>query len=201
MNVVDQTKLNEQEMWQHFQGGDETAFSQLYQTYVHVVYNYSRKFSDDEELIEDCIHNLFLDLWKNRENLSVPTSIRFYLFASAKRRLHKEAKKKKHVCIDDYTILEAKQAERSVSIEEHLIEEQNLSQQKVLLKQGLSLLSENQQQAIYLKFYKDLSFQEISAAMNMSTDNIYKLVSRGLAVLKKNVKLAYAVAPFAILFL
>ncbi|WP_162055104.1 RNA polymerase sigma factor [Pontibacter pamirensis] len=178
----------EKNLWKLFQSGDEDAFATIYKNYVQVIYNYSRKFSDDEELIEDCIHGLFLDMWKNRTNLSLPTSVRFYLYACIKRRIYKEVLKRKDILFDDYSNLEAALKETNASIEDQLISRQGKAEQKAYLKQGLRQLSANQRKAILLKFYKNLSFQEISGVMNMSTDNIYKLVSRGLAALKKNVK-------------
>jgi RNA polymerase sigma factor (sigma-70 family) len=178
----------EKHLWKLFQSGDHDAFATIYRNYVQVIYNYSRRFSDDEVLIEDCIHGLFLDMWKNRENLSLPTSIRYYLYASIKRRIHKEIIKRKDFLYEDYANLEEALKENNASVEEQIITKQGRAEQKAHLKQGLLLLSENQRKAILLKFYRNLSFQEISGLMNMSTDNIYKLVSRGIAVLKKNVK-------------
>lgn len=175
-------------LWELFQAGDQNAFATIYNDYVQVIYNYSRRFSDNEELIEDCIHGLFLDMWKNRVNLSQPASIRYYLYASIKRRIYKEVLKRKDILFDDYSNLEVALKDSSASIEDQLISRQGKALQKTNLKQGLLQLSENQRKAILLKFYKNLSFQEISAVMNMSTDNIYKLVSRGISVLKKTVK-------------
>lgn len=178
----------ERNLWKLFQAGDEDAFATIYKEYVQVIYNCSRKFSEDEELIHDCIHGLFLDMWKNRENLSLPSSIRFYLHASIKRRIYKEGIKRKDILYDDYPHLAAALRETNASIEDQIIDKQGKAEQKAFLKQGLLLLSANQRRAILLKFYKNLSFQEISGVMNMSTDNIYKLVSRGITILKKNVK-------------
>ena len=178
----------EKKLWKLFQAGDHDAFATIYRNYVQVMYNYSRKFSDDEALIEDCMHGLFLDMWRNRENLSLPTSIRYYLYASIKRRIYKEGIKRKYTLCENYANLEDHLKESKPSIEEQIIDKQGKAEQKAHLKQGLLLLPENQRKAILLKFYKDLSFQEISEVMNMSTDNIYKLVSRGIRVLKKNVK-------------
>ncbi|MBF9254089.1 sigma-70 family RNA polymerase sigma factor [Pontibacter sp. 172403-2] len=178
----------ERELWKLFQSGDQDAFASLYKNYVQVIYNYCRKFTADEVLIEDCIHSLFLDIWKNKENLSLPASVRFYLYASVKRRLYKELSKRKDMLFADDSSLEAALKETGATAEEQLISKQAKAQQEDYLKQGLHMLSENQRQAILLKFYKNLSFQEISGVMNMSTDNIYKLVSRGLAILKRNVK-------------
>ncbi|MBC3542132.1 RNA polymerase sigma factor [Rufibacter sediminis] len=175
-------------LWKRFQEGDSEAFAELYRTYVQVIYNFGRKYSDDEALLEDCIHGLFLDLWKNRANLSQPKSIRFYLYASIKRRIYREGQKRREQTFDDFTEMDRMCAEVNDSIEDLLVLAQGKAQQKASLKQGLRLLPANQRKAILLKFYKELNFQEISTAMNMSIDNVYKLVSRGLLSLRKNVQ-------------
>lgn len=178
----------ERALWIAFQSGDQEALATLYRNYIHVIYNYCRKFADNEVLIEDCVHGLFLDMWKSREQLSVPTSVRFYLYACVKRRIFKEIAKKKDLYLEDCAGLEAALKESSASVEDYMMEYQDKALQTISLKQGMSLLSDNQRKAIHLKYYKNLSFQEISSVMNMSTDNIYKLVSRGINVLKRNVK-------------
>ncbi|MCC9168195.1 RNA polymerase sigma factor [Pontibacter harenae] len=178
----------ERVLWKSFQEGDDDAFAKLYQQYIQVIYNYGRKFSDDQSLIEDCIHSLFVDLWNNRETISLPISVRFYLYASIKRRLHKEMAKKKVTSVCDYSILEAVIKDSSASAEDQMIHKQQATKQQKTIMQSLSALSENQRRAILLKYYKDLSFQEIAKVMGMSTENIYKLVSRGVAMLKKNLQ-------------
>jgi RNA polymerase sigma factor (sigma-70 family) len=180
--------INEELVWKRFQLGDEDAFAELYKRYVQVIFNYGLKYSEDEALLEDCIHELFLDLWKNRENLSVPNSVRFYLFASIKRRIHKASQKKKEVTFDGFTDLEKVSMEVNPSIEFLMVHDQTKMLQKANLKKGLLLLTANQRKAILLKFYKNLNFQEIALVMDLSIDNVYKVVSRGLVVLRKNVK-------------
>ncbi|MHA6247163.1 RNA polymerase sigma factor [Pontibacter sp. CAU 1760] len=182
----------EKALWLRFQAGDQDAFGAIYEMYVQVVYNYCRKFSTDELLIEDCIQGLFLDMWKNRESLSLPNSTRFYLYAAVKRRLCKEANKLKNLQLKGQEDLESVLQETSANIEDQLIYTQAKAEQKAGLKQGLRLLSDNQRRAILLKFYRNLSFQEISEVMHMSTDNIYKLVSRGILVLRKSVQYVHA---------
>lgn len=183
-------KKEEGLLWAQFQAGDETAFARLYEMYVQVIYNYGRKITDDDVLIEDCIHGLFLDLWKSKANLSQPVSIRFYLYASLKRRILKEIARKKEQLMDDHSNLECVLKEATLSIEECLVQEQDKIQQRISLKKGLQLLSCNQRKAILLRYYRDLSFQEISGVMGMSIDNVYKLVSRGISTLKRNVRYA-----------
>ncbi len=188
--VEDKAAMREEEraLWVAFQSGDQEAFATLYRNYIHVIYNYCRKFADNEVLIEDCVHGLFLDMWKSREQLSVPTSVRFYLYACVKRRIFKEIAKKKDLYLEDCAGLEAAMKDSDASVEDYMMECQDKALQTISIQQGMLLLSDNQRKAIHLKYYKNLTFQEISYVMKMSTDNIYKLVSRGINVLKRNVK-------------
>lgn len=188
LQVIHSKINNDEVIWKRFQSGDEEAFGILYGRYVQVIYNYGRRYSDDEALLEDCIHALFLDLWENRANLSVPNSIRYYLYASIKRRIYRESQKRKELTCENFPNVERISAEMNSSIEDLMVQTQSKIQQKASLKQGLRLLTANQRKAILLKFYRNLPFQEIALVMNMSIDNVYKLVSRGLVVLKKNVK-------------
>ena len=79
--------IDEVKMWNEFRSGNHTAFTQIYQNYVSLLYNYSTSITPDRELIKDCLHDLFVELWKNHQNLGETTSIRYYLMASIKRKL------------------------------------------------------------------------------------------------------------------
>ena len=79
--------IDEVKMWNEFRGGNHVAFTHIYQNYVSLLYNYSTSITQDRELIKDCLHDLFVELWKNHKNLGETTSIRYYLMASIKRKL------------------------------------------------------------------------------------------------------------------
>ncbi len=38
-------------------------------SYVYVLYNYGRKIINDKDLVEDCIEDLFFELWESKEKL------------------------------------------------------------------------------------------------------------------------------------
>src|SRR5438477_8459552 len=79
--------INEFSIWNDFRSGDPSAYSLIYRKYFFALYSYGKKFSSDKELIEDCIQDLFIKIWNNRDNLNDTTSIKYYLFISLKRKL------------------------------------------------------------------------------------------------------------------
>ena len=61
-------------------GGDETAFTELYNRYHGPLYHYLLHFVKSPGLAEDLVHEVFLKLWTIRNRLQVNTSLPAYLY-------------------------------------------------------------------------------------------------------------------------
>ena len=85
--------LSDEELWTDLQGGSSIAFHQIYQRYVQVLFNYGKKFTNQRELIEDCMQELFTGLWKYREKLGSVKNLKSYLLISFRRKLIPELQK------------------------------------------------------------------------------------------------------------
>jgi hypothetical protein len=66
-------------IWQQYQLGDPEAFSRLYGEYVQVLYAQGLRMTPDAGLVKDCIHDLFVELWRNRRGVPHPDSVSRYL--------------------------------------------------------------------------------------------------------------------------
>ena len=73
--------------WDGLRKGNAHSLEWIYSRYFRLLYNYGRKVSAESKSVEDAIHDVFVDLWRFRENLSPTTSVRFYLYRSLRRRL------------------------------------------------------------------------------------------------------------------
>ena len=82
-------------LWRQFKAGNEVAFSALYKRYIVLLYNYGEIITSDRELIEDSIHDLFVELWKNRKTIAQADSVRYYLYKGLKRKIFKNLEKKR----------------------------------------------------------------------------------------------------------
>lgn len=181
-------RIHSSPLWARFQQGDEAAFGEIYETYLDTIYQYAKRYTRDEQLIEDVIHDLFIYLWQHKAQLSQPLSIKFYLFSAIKRALLKEILKRKTESISLTDSLGNEKLLPDYAVEDILFESQNGEDLKVVMDKALTTLSTNQRKAIELKFYNNLSCHEISVIMGLSPDNIYKLITRGIGVIKKNLK-------------
>ena len=84
---------DEQQLWRQFQRGDEQAFRELYQAHVRHLLNYGLRLSGSLSVVEDCIQDLFAELWQYRKTLMQPASIRFYLLKGLRNRLNARYRK------------------------------------------------------------------------------------------------------------
>ncbi|SEW43159.1 RNA polymerase sigma factor [Chitinophaga arvensicola] len=170
------------EEWQSFKTGDRRGFQWLYDSYCPHLENYARRFSNDTALLEECIQDLFVKLWLNRETLGNPASVKHYLFKSFRHLLYnKLAGKRKILPIGDHHDFE--HFDLSVPAFEG---KEELSEK---MQQMLRKLTPRQQEAIFLFYVEDMSYQEIADVLNMQVGGAYKLIYRALDNLKANAEM------------
>ena len=64
--------------------GDYDSFTLLYNKYIRQLTQYGLKFTSDLGAVEDCLHDVFVWLWANRQKLNIHSSVKSYLFKSVR---------------------------------------------------------------------------------------------------------------------
>lgn len=171
-------------IWQKLKQGDPQALDHFYDTYIQSMYNYGRKITDHEAVIKDCIQDLFVDIWKNRQTLPYPRSPRFYLLKALRYKIIYQLKKEKRQLHTAY-LSQEKVTAQVPSYEFDLIAKQLSEEKKQYLLKGLNKLSHRQREAIVLKFYEELNYEEIAAIMGINSQSVYNLIHQSIHQLKK----------------
>ncbi|HEY8935745.1 MAG TPA: sigma-70 family RNA polymerase sigma factor, partial [Cyclobacteriaceae bacterium] len=141
-------------LWSSFKKGDWEAYTSLYHAYYSLLNNYGYKFTKDVNLIEDTIHDLFVRLWTNRDNLGNPISVKNYLFKSLRNILFRKIKTQArffNLQEDDESI------PFEISFDSQLILSEDEHQLQQVIKSVLNKLPARQQEVIFLRFYDGLS--------------------------------------------
>lgn len=173
--------------WDGLRKGESESLAWLYNRYFKLLYNYGRKIASDEKALEDGIHDLFVDLWRFRKNLSPTTSVQFYLYRSLRRRLVRNGNRNP-LLAEAMSI--AEDIQRGIPCEEEDIIERETQDSRVnRLKKMLADLSPRQYEAMILRFYDELSFAEIATILDVNEQSARNLVHRGLSHLKQFSKL------------
>jgi RNA polymerase sigma factor (sigma-70 family) len=186
--------------WDSMRKGDKASFVWIYDAYFKLLYNYGRKIGIQEQSLEDAIHDLFVDLWRFRENLSPTTSVRFYLYRSLRRRVTRNDSSGKYFTSLEQ-LLESSFPESVAPMEQQIIEDEIQHQRVHRLRKLLNDLSPRQYEALVLRFYDELSFEEIGGILNVNEQSARNLVQRGLLQLKHYSKLVLGMLVFLLSFL
>lgn len=175
----------DEQLWVSFLNGSETAFASLYSTYFKILYNYGGKFTSDRDVIKDAIQDLFVKLWEKREELHDVSSPRFYLLKAMRHKMLDALTGKKKFVYEDAPVDD--RFEFVLPQEALLISHQMSREQEASVLQALNTLTPRQKEVIFLRFYNNLSYEEIAALMSVSVDSCYNLLSKALSAIKKNI--------------
>ena len=182
--------MSEKEIWNKLRNGDQGALEKIYRSYYSDLYIYGKRLTRDETTVEDCIQELFVELWNRRENLSETNSIKPYLLVSLKRKIFHTIKKIRKTTD---TELEEKYFDAELSIDEILIAKETTSEQKNSLKAAFNELSDRQKEILFLKYYSEMDYNEISQIMELNYQSARNLVSRALQKLSKHMMIFFII--------
>ncbi|MEQ9289484.1 MAG: sigma-70 family RNA polymerase sigma factor [Cyclobacteriaceae bacterium] len=160
------SSMPDHEIWRMFRNGDEPAFVFIYDKFFHILFDYAHRFCKDSGLVKDAIQDLFIEMRNNKKRLGETTSIKFYLFASIRRKvLAMTAGKLRFVRLKN---LENYDFDIEVSPEQKIINRQINDTTRTILSKNIESLSSRQKEAVLYYFYEGFSYQQISAIMGFS---------------------------------
>jgi|GEM_PF-68584 len=173
-------------LWRQFKDGNEVAFSTIYKRFIVALFNYGEIITSDRELIEDSIHDLFVELWKKTDSIAQVESVKYYLFKGLKRKIVKNLEKKRKLPLKE--TFEDHDFEIVLSHEFGLIAGEVSAIQKENVLKALNQLSRRQKEVIVLRFYDGMAFSEIAKLLDISQKSTYTLVYRALAAMRDSLE-------------
>ena len=178
-------EFSSEQLWKAFKGGDEAAFIQIYHLYANVLFNYGCQFTQDSELVKDCLQDFFIYLRKNRAGFSDTSHVKMYLLKAFKRRVvdylkkyNKESERNESFLFYQFPV--------ELSSETIYINQQIEEEQIQKLNTALKALDNKEREAIYYFYYEGLSYEQIAEIFNFShISSARRLIYRGLSQLRK----------------
>jgi len=173
--------LKNQIIWDDFRKGSKDALKFIYEENYSSLYNYGLKFTSDKELVKDLIQELFIELIDSGLRLSTTDNIRFYLLKALRNKLTSQLSK-----ILKYTDSDVKSSEFSFldSIETQLIKKEVEAELQLQVSTAIQKLSDKQQEIIYLRFFNEISYQEIAKLFDVEIQTVRNLMSRAIKTLR-----------------
>lgn len=196
---VKYASLNEGQLWDCFRKGEKAAFDLIYQRHAGLLYNYGIRINPDSLVVEDCLQDLFVEIWEKRSRLGPTDSIKYYLFKSLRRKMIRRQQNEARL----YQRLSCRPAadfEIVFSHEQELMDRQSSEERRRTLSRAIELLSRRQKEAIFLKYFEGLSYDRIASVMSIHTNAVYKLICAAIKTLRKALHGSFFAALLLYLF-
>lgn len=175
MDILDQ--LSDEELMLRVQRDDVEAYRELYNRYKKRMFAYILQIVRDQEVAKDVFQTVFSTVFANRDQFTYGT-FRAWLFTIAKR-----------TAMRAWTAEAPSRAAEGMSETFDPIDEDDRTGHDVVLSEALHTaigkLTPEFQEALRLRYYEDLSFEEVSEKLNITLSLAKVRVTRAKQALRK----------------
>jgi RNA polymerase sigma factor (sigma-70 family) len=176
-------KEHTRELVTQFCEGNDEAFSKLYDLYVQILFNYGVKLTQDQELLRDCIHDVFVKVYSKRNEKNGINNLGSYLIISLKNRLLDEFRRHTFTAEEAAETYEYRTATENVEQDYLYQEREQLQSDQVA--HLMQKLTRRQRQAITLYYLEERKYEEICQIMQMNYHSVRNLMHRGMLKLRE----------------
>ena len=162
------------------QEGDEEAFEALFRHYYEELCHFVESQVGSAEVAEDLVQNIFLSLWRRREDWEPKTTLRAYLFGAAR---NESIKYRKHQQVRSRW----KQEEKEKETPERSDPEDDLKSRELrrTIRKWVDKLPERRRQVYLLSRQHGLTYKEIARVMDISPKTVDNQMVEALKFLRK----------------
>lgn len=179
------------ELFQMLRKGDKEALATLFSRYYDPLVHYGCRITPQTSLVEECIQELFLYIFESHARLGEVRQVKAYLYSSLQRRIVqalRQERKRGLLPEDDLQAISYLFVEADFHLEE--------DQQRQSLAKALNSLPWQQREAIYLRYYNNLSTREIAEIMGIANQTVLNTLYLALKKIKNSFTLPELVITF-----
>ncbi|MGO4818058.1 RNA polymerase sigma factor [Flavobacterium sp. W22_SRS_FP1] len=171
-------------LWSRLKVGDEKAFSVLFEKYYESLLRYGNSFSKHAEKVQDCIQDVFADVWLYKYSLNDNANVKAYLLSSVRKRIAR-TQERDHI-FSKITSTDTTEFLFDFSIEHQLIIDESTADKVRQLNKLINLLPSRQKEALYLRYHQGLSVEQIADMLDVNYQSANNLLHRALLNLRKD---------------
>lgn len=170
------------ELTSRLRKGEQEALFALMTLYYNDLYRYSLRFTADQDLAKDIISQFFLHIWNHHQRAGEADNIKAYLVVSFRRFAVAYLKKMTR----ELNIESSGNEGYEYSYEDCLIASQQDEHTKSVLTEALRSLPARQLQLVQLRFYDQLTIEEIAARTSLTVRTIYNKLHEAIKKLRSH---------------
>ena len=182
--MKDLTPDNEHLLLTKLKSGDQESLSTLYYLYNDQLIYYVQRAAKSPFLAEDVVHDTFLKVWQNRDQLDASKPIKPYLFVIAKRTLLNFWKRARH---EGQIISEIKKYAMEEDHSTQRLLEYNESNR--LINEAIDNLSGQVKRTFVCCRVEGMSYKQAAEVLQITESTVNKHMSKALHLVREYLKI------------
>lgn len=179
------SEYTDQELLSFAKGGDERAISEIFERYWHKLLAVALNRLGNLEDAEECVQDVFVNLWKIRETLELKYTLYTYLSAAVRYRVldkMNQQYRKIHFSDTDFSKLSTLSSENDAA-------DANLLQLELMdkIESAVRLLPEKCQIVYRMSRESGFSHKKIAEALDISEKTVEAHLAKATKDIRKNI--------------
>lgn len=175
--------ISQLDVWNKFiLDGNLDALSQIYFHHYDFLFDYGLRHISDRQLVEDVIQNVFFNLIKLRKGIGIVKNLNGYLLSAFRRELFLDINKRKKIFLTES--FSDENFEFFKSHEPDISDNENMEQLYSIIRNCVEKLNDRQREIIFLRFEREISYEEIALTLHISVDSCYKSIYRSIKIIR-----------------
>lgn len=185
--ILPVNSIDDNTLWNDLKIGDEKSFSLLFERYYSDLVSYGNSLSPYAEKVQDCVQDVFTDIWLYRNSLQGSVVVKAYLLSSVRKRIARLYERdhifRKTASTDAVEFL------LEFAVDNELLDDDYATKEKVIhLNKLLNELPPRQKEALYLRYHQGLNVEQIAEMLDINYQSANNLLHRALLTLRKEWK-------------
>lgn len=161
--------------------GNKKVFTQIYHLYSDGLFSLAFRYVKDYDLAEDILQQVFLQLWKSHEDISIVKDLGNYLFKMTKNAVLKEIREQNARVIDAY---ELEYYYKSGIVKAEI--EQTTDNRLKAVYRMIDRLPQKTKAVFLLKINENLDDKDIANKMGLSLQTVKNHYTQALKFLRRH---------------
>lgn len=170
--------MSDHDSFERLRQGDERGFDDIFRAHYTGLVGFAESILKDRAEAEDTAQEVMLELWRRRSNIVLETSLRAYLFQSARNRALNRIR---HQRVVDRVDPEVARPSPSPRPDRELAERE----MALLVKQALEDLPDRCREVFRLSREQGLRYAEIAVALGISIKTVEAQMGKALRLLRE----------------
>lgn len=171
--------------------GNEEAFSELYDKYVGIVYNYIYAVLNDSDQAKDITQFCFVQLWEHRKSIDPERNLPAYLYVTARNAVYKEARRQ--VVTTRYIDFSLRMSDGYETLSTDRIDIGVINGE---IDRIVSKLPESRRRIFLMRSQYGMTVKEISEKLGISPKTVENQIARAMSAIRKRLSLIIGISFF-----